>query len=219
VIDNESVDKIVSQIREDGEAEIRSILEKAESTAADILKKAEEKNAEAVEQIMKEAREKGEAARKRLLSSVSIEVKRTRLKAREEVVAGIRRKVEKVLSDARGRDDYPELMARLAGEAIEALGGGKYEVFADKRDIGLLEEKVFPILMERTAKQGDKIESLKALPLEKNSLGGLRVGVPGGRVLFDNTYEARMYRMRDRIRNMIFDRVFETEGSEDPGSA
>ncbi|MBN2184007.1 MAG: V-type ATP synthase subunit E [Candidatus Krumholzibacteriota bacterium] len=219
MVDNESVDRIVSQIIEDGEKEIASITDKAERTASEITEKAE-KNGEAIaEKILKESQEKGEAIHRRTLSSVNIEVKRTRLKAREEIVSAINLKVLGALENIRSGGDYPDLMADMIVEAVMGLEGSSFQVYADRGDIDLLKNEVFDIVREKALGKGIKIELLEAMVLEKSSIGGARVGVPGGRVIFDNTFEARIYRMRDDIRNIIFEEVFEPEGSEGSNSA
>lgn len=219
MVDNESVDKIVSQIREDGEREMKSILEKADQTASEIISKAESQSEAAVEKIRKEALEKGETARRRLLSSVNIEVKRAKLKAREDVVNKAGKMVEELLAGSREKDDYPEVLAGLVVEALRGLDGSEFQVYADRRDVAVLKEKVFPAVIEKMSGEAKEIGSIEALPLEKSSMGGVRVGVPGGKVIYDNTFEARIYRMRDKIRNIIFESVFEPEGSEGSGSA
>ncbi|HSG28186.1 MAG TPA: V-type ATP synthase subunit E family protein [Candidatus Krumholzibacterium sp.] len=217
--DNESVEKIISQIQEDGEQEISSILSKAESTASGILEKAAQNAGEIAEKILKDARDRGELTRRRLLSSVSIEVKRARLKAREEIISKINDMVRTELERVRGSEGYPDIMAGLIVEAVLSLEGDSFQVYADRRDLSMLEEKVFPMVKEALVPEGRKVARLEAMQLEKDSLGGARVGVPGGRVVFDNTFEARMYRLRDRTRDIIFEEVFETEGSEGSGSA
>ena len=89
------------------------------------------------------------------------------------------------------------------------LEGDTFQVHVDRRDIGLLDENVFSAVREAMAAESRDIAGLEPMPLEKNSLGGARVGVPGGKVIFDNTFEARIYRLRDRTRNIIFEEVFE----------
>jgi V/A-type H+-transporting ATPase subunit E len=219
VADNESVDRIVDQIKEDGEKEISSILEKAERTASEIIEKARDSVDEIAGKILKEAEEKGDLARRRLLSSVNIEVKRAKLKAREEIVSKINEDVERGLADARAEAGYPELLAELIVEAVRGLDGDTFQVYVDRRDIGLIDEKVFGMVREAMAAESRNISGLEAMLLEKNSIGGARVGVPGGKVIFDNTFEARIYRLRDRTRNIIFEEVFESGGSEGSGSA
>lgn len=219
MVDNEAVDRIVSRIIEDGEKEIASIIDKAERTASEILEKAEENGGSDAEKILKESREKAEAIRRRLLSGVNIEVKRTKLKAREEVVSSINRKVLKGLEDIRPGSGYPRLLAEVIIEAITGLDGNSFLVYVDRRDMNLLREQVFSLVRDGLQKQARQIETFEETPLEKSSLGGARVSVPGGRVIYDNTFEARIYRMRDKIRNIIFEEVFEPEGSEDSSSA
>ena len=219
MVDKESVEKICGQIREDGDRELASILDKARSTAAGILGKAAAKRDEATEKIMRDAREKGETESRRLLSSVNIEVRRAKLKAREEVVGVITRKVEEELSGIRSSTKYPDILTGLVIEAVRGLEGKSFVVYVDKRDLRLLEEKIFPRIKETMAAESAPVSSLQARPLEKSSAGGARAGHPGGNVIYDNTFEARMFRYRDEIRMAIFDEVFYPEDDGETGSA
>ena len=219
MVDNESVDKICSRIHEDGEKEIESILEKARQTADDIVAKANRAGEEAAEKILKEAHEKGEIARKRLLSSVNLEVKRAKLRAREEIVSAVNERVEKALAGYRKSSDYASVLTGLALEAVSSLEGDSFIVQANSEDIDLVEGTVFPAIIE--AAQGERrgISKLEAKPFERPVSGGVQVGVPGGKVIYDNTFEARLYRLREEIRNIIFEEVFSSKESEEPGSA
>lgn len=219
MVDNESVDKICERIIDDGEKEIASILEKAQRTAAEILQRAGNEGDRVGERILKEAEEKGGIARRRLLSSVNLEVKRAKLKAREEIITGIYERMEKALGARRKHGGYAGELASLAAEALRVLEGGRFQVYADRSDLTVLRDRVFPELEKIMEKEGRGIESLEAIPLERPTLGGVRVGAPGGKVVFDNTFEARIYRLRERIRSIIFDEVFTEKGSEDSGSA
>ena len=219
MVDKDSVEKICGQIREDGDREIASILEKARSTAADILGKAESKCDEATARIMRDAKERGETESRRLLSSVNIEVRRTKLKAREEVVGVITKKVQEELSGMRSSAEYPDILTRLVVEAVRGLEGKSFVVYVDKKDLKLLKEKIFPRVREIMAGESAPVSSLQARPLEKSSAGGARVGHPGGNVIYDNTFEARMFRYRDEIRMAIFDVVFYPEDGGETGSA
>lgn len=219
MVDKESVEKICEQIKEDGEKEIASILEKARNTAAGILGKAEEKRDEATGKIMRDAKERGETESRRLLSSVNIEVRRTKLKSREEVVGVITKKVQEELAGIREFGDYPGILTSLVVEAIRGLEGKSFIVYVDKKDLGLLEEKVFPNVKKTMEAESSPVSSLQARPLEKSSSGGARVGHPGGKVIYDNTFEARLFRYRDDIRMAIFDEVFYSEDDGETGSA
>jgi vacuolar-type H+-ATPase subunit E/Vma4 len=219
VVDKESVEKICGQIREDGEREIASILEKARSTAAGIRSKAESKRDEVTGKILNEAKERGETESRRLLSSVNIEVRRAKLRAREEVVGVITKKVQDLLEGIRGSDEYPQILTELVIEAIIGLEGKSFVVYVDKKDLELLEKAVFPRVKEKMKEESSPVSSLQARPLDKSSAGGARVGHPGGKVIYDNTFEARMFRYRDDIRMTIFDEVFYKEDGGESGSA
>ena len=219
MVDSESVDKICSRIREDGEKEIESVLEKARQTADDIVAKANRAGEEAAGKILKEAREKGEIARRRLLSSVNREVKRAKLRAREEIVSAVHERVEKVLAGYRMEGDYASVLTGLVLEAVSALEGDSFIVQANAKDIDLVEGAVFPAALEAVEDGGRAISKLEAKPFERPVSGGVQVGVPGGNVIYDNTFEARLYRLREEIRNIIFEEVFSSKENEETGSA
>lgn len=219
MVDNESVDKICSQIREDGDREIESILDKARRTAEEITGKAEAQRDEIAGRIMHEAEERGKTESRRLLSSVNIEVRRAKLRAREEVVSVVNGMVEKELKGMRDSKRYPGVLTGLVTEAVRGLEGKSFVVSVDKRDLAMLERDVFPRVKKTMTGEGRPVNSLLARPLEKSSLGGARVGVPGGNVIFDNTFEARMFRFREEIRARIIDEVFYTDEDGESGSA
>jgi vacuolar-type H+-ATPase subunit E/Vma4 len=205
------VDRICEQIKEDGAKEITSILEKAERTAAEIMAKAEEAAKKVGERIVEEAVEKGDLAKKRALSSVSLEVRRIKLKAREEVVTAVMNAVQEEIAAGRKRPDYPKVLAGLVAEGVRVLEGDEFVVYADRRDTATLESAVFPAVRELMKGEGRTLKSLEAMALDGASAGGVQVSVPGGKVVYDNTFEARMYRFRDEIRAIIFHGIFSSE--------
>ena len=68
--------------------------------------------------------------------------------------------------------------------------------------------------MYRRTIWGIKPGGMEAKPLEEQTLGGARISVLGGNVIFDNTFEARLYRLRNEVRHIIFDEVFTEQESE-----
>jgi vacuolar-type H+-ATPase subunit E/Vma4 len=207
----ESVDRICEQIRRDGEKEVNSILDKAKRTAAEIIAKAEGEAEKVGVRIVAEATEKAELAKKRSLSSVSLEVKRIHLRAREEVVTAVMDKLHAEIGACRSRRDYAAVLVGLVVEALRALEGNEFVVYADRRDLALLESAVFPGVREEMAKERRAVKRIEAKALAEPTAGGVSVGVPGGKVIYDNTFEARLYRLRDDIRAVIFESVFSAE--------
>jgi len=216
LVDNESVKEICNRIKEDGEKEIGSILDKAEKTALEIIKKAEDERDRVVKEILAKAEEKGLVERKRQLSGVQIEIKREKLKIREEVITNVMKKVRVSLEDARTQSGYSGILRELIIEGIGALDGKSFFVFVDRRDFNLTEKEVIPAVRDEF---NGRIENIGIKELEKESIGGVKIGVPGGNVVYDNRFEARLYRLRDDIRNLIFEEIFSLEGREGSGSA
>ncbi len=213
MVDRKSVEDICQRIRKDGRKEIDSILDKAGRTAASIVEKAGKEAEQVAEEIVREGKNKGESARRRILSSVNIEVKRTSLKAREEVISEVNRRVKRRLAEIREEDRYSAILLKLSREAINSLEGRSFVVYLDRRDIDLFNRSVLDGLREMEGREGEPAE-IEARPLEGGTAGGVKVGVPRGNVIFDNTFEGRMYRMREDIRNVIFQRIFAKKGEK-----
>ncbi|MDZ7859140.1 MAG: V-type ATP synthase subunit E family protein [Candidatus Krumholzibacteriota bacterium] len=211
MVDNQSVDEICSRIRKDGEREVNSILDKAEKTASEIIEKAEEEKDRIIKEIIAEAEQKGETERRRELSGVQIEIKRAKLKIREDVIANVMEKVKESLEKVREESSYPVILKDMIVEGIKALDGKSFFVLVDGRDFHIMKKEVIPAV--RAELKGE-LENVEIRELEEDSLGGVKVGVPGGNVVYDNRFEARMYRLRDDIRNMIFENIFRSEGGE-----
>jgi vacuolar-type H+-ATPase subunit E/Vma4 len=207
----ESVDRICEQIRGDGAKEVSSIIDKANRTAAEIIAKAEGEAEKVGKRIVEEATEKGSLSRKRRLSSVSLEVRRIRLRAREEVVTSVMDKVRAEIDAARKRPDYAKLLAGLLIEALRSLDGEEFVVHADRRDLALLESAAFPAAKDAMRAEGRQVRKIEGVALPGATAGGVQVGAPGGKVIYDNTFEARIYRFRNEIRAAIFRDIFSAE--------
>jgi len=70
---------------------------------------------------------------------------------------------------------------------------------------------VFPRVRDLMKKEGRPVGRIEGAALPGPTAGGAQIGIPGGNVIYDNTFEARMYRFRDDIRAIIFEGVFSSE--------
>jgi vacuolar-type H+-ATPase subunit E/Vma4 len=70
---------------------------------------------------------------------------------------------------------------------------------------------VFPAVRDLMKSEGRAVKRLEGKALPGPTAGGVQVGVPGGNVVYDNTFESRMYRFRDDIRAIIFEGIFSSE--------
>ncbi|MBD3180595.1 MAG: hypothetical protein GF417_14015 [Candidatus Latescibacteria bacterium] len=217
--EEESVEKICRRIREDGKKEAESILDKAERTASGIIERAEKKKGRIAEEILREAEDNGENEYRRLLSSIKIELKREKLKVREEVIEHIMENVRMQLEGIRQQKRYSDIMRGLILAGVRALGGSSFVISVDRRDLEITRERLLPEVSETVTKETGSECLLKLEELGKRSLGGARIRAAEGKVAYDNTFEARIHRLNDQIRNVIFEEVFQPSGSEESGSA
>lgn len=215
----DSVEKICQRIREDGEKEAESILDKAERTASGIIDRAEKKKDRIAEEILKEAEENGENEYRRLLSSIKIELKRERLRVREEVIEHIMERVKGSLKSIREQGRYMDILQGMIMAGIRALGGSSFIISVDGRDLELTRNKVIPAVKQKVRQEKGDDCQLEVEQLSRPSLGGARIRSAEGKVAYDNTFEARIHRLNDEIRNVIFEEVFQPSGSEGSGSA
>lgn len=216
---DKSVEEICRRIREDGEKEAESILDKAERTATGIVERAEKKKERIAEEIINEAEQDGENEFRRLLSSIKIEMKREKLKIREEVIEHIMEKVRAELESTRTEEDYCRILEGMILAGVRALEDSSFVILVDRRDIDLTTGRVIPDVKRKIEEETGNPCRFRVEGLSKSVLGGARIKSAEGKVAFDNTFEARMHRLNDDIRNVIFEEVFQLSGSEESGSA
>lgn len=216
---DKSVEEICRRIREDGEKEAESILDKAERTATGIVERAEKKKERIAEEIIKEAEQDGENEFRRLLSSIKIEMKREKLKIREEVIEHIMERVRAELESTRRDEVYCRILEGMILAGVRALEDSSFVILVDRRDIDLTKERVIPAVKRKIEEETGEPCRFMVEGLSKSVLGGARIKSAKGKVAFDNTFEARIHRLNDDIRNVIFEEVFQLSGSEESGSA
>jgi len=217
LVNEESVQEICRQIMEDGEKEVNSILDKARRTIEEIKLRARKEGEEAAQKIIKEAETKAQALKKRTLSSVSLEAKRERLKIREELYREVISELKVKLGNLRSTPEYADVLKRLILEAVKALGKDRIVIYVDnkdriviyvdKRDIAVVEKDVVSAVKENLSSEGIDIEEIKVAELDREILGGVMVAASEGNVMYDNTFESRMYRAESEIRSYIYSTI------------
>ncbi len=96
------------------------------------------------------------------------------------------------------------MLKNLAMEGLKALRREKLTIHADQRDVELVRRRVVPLLLSEAEKAGIEVDSVEVVPLERQILGGLMIGATGGNVIYDNTFDSRIYRLQNEIRAMVY---------------
>jgi len=185
-----------------------SILAKVQHEASHIISEAEEKALEKISKAEQEAESRFEQEKRRILdeagreaarilSQAQIETRQELGRAKAEILTRIRNKVEAELAQI---SSEPDLLIRLAREAIDGLGSGKARLYTSPKDIAA---------MEKALKADKKLADMVVQVKEDTCLGGVIAESIDEKIRVDNTYNTRLEMLLPRILPEIEKELFE----------
>lgn len=207
---------IVERIGEKARSQAESIISTAGRVAEREVQSAE-RRARTRQRVARRELEERVAARKaQAQTEAASEVQRLKLQRRHELA-------EEVLSDALAAlrlsprdEDYLKLLARLAAEAAESLGGGRIEILVCPSDREFLDaggrfDRLAAEAAEAAEAAGETGAELALSDETIETAGGLVGRTADGRVCFHNTFEEIARRLHDRLRERITQELFQVE--------
>jgi len=193
------------------------IINEAKEKAADIVRRAK-KEARALldaarfgakEEMgheMKEARAQGKHVYDGVLAEGRMKAKREMLQKREELINEVFREAEKKLQAQTSSKKYEEDLIHITVGAYKKLGSEKVIIRANRRDLKLLEKSKDTITRELGG--GERAVNISfGEPIQ--TIGGVRVGTPDGKIEIDETFEGKMRREFETLRVKIAKVLFE----------
>jgi vacuolar-type H+-ATPase subunit E/Vma4 len=210
-----SIERILAGIDDDASQEAASVIAEAEKLAAERVAFARQK----ARTILKEARIKAEEQavhiRRTILSSLSIVLKREKIRAQDEVLQEIISRVRKKVATAITDPAYRAMLSNWIVEAAVGLGASKASVNTSAVERPFIDEGM---LREATT----RIASLPHDPVELSVSSdpplaeqGIVLTAANGRTAFNNQISTRMRRMEQRIRNRVYDALFTDKAPPD----
>lgn len=207
----EDIEKITESLRKEAEEEKKNIISEAEEKAEEKKSEAREEAEEKAEEIIEEGKRKAEAETKKILSTARTKARRKKLefkdKMSEEVFERAMKKLDELKDD---NSKYRKIMKNLIIEGGISIEGGDLEVLIPEGDNILSEEDIQDIEEEINNSTGVE-SSIEVLENLEDSRGGAIVRKSDGTLQSDNTFEARMERMRDSLRTEIIEILFEED--------
>jgi len=182
------IKKIISKIKEDAEREAEKIKEKARKKEEEILKKAEAEAKSKSDEILNQGKKEAELEKQRILANAKLQAKKIKLDVKEKIIEKSFSLAEEKLKELVSSEEYEKILKDLIREAISILGREDLEVLCRKED-----EKIVKKI----------IKDLSGVELAKDNIstiGGVIVRSKDRQVQVDNTFEARLTRMRDDLR-------------------
>ena len=174
------MEKISEAILDKVKADAQQIIKEAEEKALNDIQEAEKQKearfAEKKRRVIEEA--KGEATR--ILAQASIQARQELSRAKAAVIDEVVNKVRATLSET--SSDKSSLL-NLITEAIAGLAADKVRLFVSSKDMSTAQE-----LIKGNRKLAAEVTEIK----EFNSTGGVIVESLDGKLRIDNTYESRL---------------------------
>ena len=146
---------------------------------------------EAVAKIIETSMKQAESVKRQIVGTAELEARNSQLKSLERAVNEAFERATKKISSSEGAD-YEKALARLVDEGLEVIGSSATVSCASK------DRRAVSSVVKKLAKA--KV-TLDEDPVD--TIGGVILTTPDGSIRFDNTFEARLERMRPTLRREV----------------
>ena len=173
----------------------KEALSDLEATRTETLAKLEavrKETEEAVSKILETGIKQAEAVKRQIIGAAELDARNIQLKALEKAVNESFDAASNQISELKGTS-YDKAMERLIQEGLEAIGP-KAKVQCSPKD-----KRVVASIVKKLS--GKEKVSMDDNPVE--TMGGVVLTTPDESVRFDNTFEARLERMRPNLRQEV----------------
>jgi vacuolar-type H+-ATPase subunit E/Vma4 len=197
----ESLEKLHSRILSDARLKATGIVEQAEEKSKQILEESRAQAQREANDILLRASLEAESIRRSILSS-KIRANRLRiLDEKNKIVQSVLKSVEQRLSDIATSDQFESTLKRLVLEAVEAVGTDNAVVKVGFRNA----EKKSLQSLGQTLSKGTKF---LAVETAIDDLGGVVATDPEGKMVFNNSFRARIERLDNQLLTTISSSIF-----------
>jgi V/A-type H+-transporting ATPase subunit E len=188
-----ATDDTLQKVASEFEGEVLMELQEGREQSITLIESSRKETAEAVSKILDTGLKQAEALKRQILGSAELDTRNAQLKVLEEAVSEVFTSAASQLPKV---DDklYDAALKRLLQEAVDIIGPNAM-VSCNPRD----SKEVFSLT------RGIKGERAKLTPGDKrlNTIGGVVLTTPDRSVRFDNTFEARLERLRSQLRKEV----------------
>ena len=200
------VQLIVEDILREASKKAAEVVEAARKEAKKLLDAARFRAREDEEQEIRRAQAQGERIYDEILAGGRMSAKREMLKRREEFINEVFKEAEKKLHLHASSKKYEDDIVRIAIDACKKLGSESPVIYANRRDLKLL-EKYKDEIARGLKGQGKFVNISFGEPIQ--TVGGVRARTPDHKVEIDETFEGRMRREFEALRVKVAKVLFE----------
>lgn len=199
------------QIDKDAHEEIEKILGRARLSVTRKLEDAEKQADTVARQLTEAAEAEGGRIRTRVMSGVSLEMKKTILRAQGDIIEDVFRKVRAALKRLGHTPEYVRFLRELTVQAIIILEEEECLLAPASEDRELYTPELIQEIGELVERTIGKPVKLSLSPDLSPQGSGVRVYSAARNALFDNTLRARMERLEDELKSLVASEVFASD--------
>jgi len=203
-----SKQELLSGIESDIMAEKQQIVEEAQKQIAEKKKYAEKKVESILNDARRQAAEKAETVKRKITSSVGLEVKRRKLKVRDEVFREIIARVEQEIEALVADGSYRSLLVEWIAEAAIGLGAESANINASQRERELIDEQLIAEVKEKVRSCTNSEIELRLSQSQGLRDQGVVLVSSDGRTAYNNQIKIRIMRDERAIRNLLDNNLF-----------
>ncbi len=201
------VELLCRAVAEEARREEERILSEAGSEAERVVAEARERAEKHYAEEMLSQRSKVHAEARRVTDSAELQARRGLMAFRERIVREVFDALRERLKKLRSEPAYADSVMSGLREGIGRLPGKDFVAELNERDEVLFKDRIEQLAVELSI----RIETRPSPSLE----GGVRVTTGDMRLLYDNSFSARLRRNEHAIRQEIWREIFGTEGRQD----
>ena len=191
-----AIEDLIKAVEVSGQERISEIMERSKSEADELIREAKEKDQPIRRRLLEDATQTVAIQRNKMLSTAREKSRMEIIKAKNEVFEKIFEEAVQKMGSVRDRPQYREILKALLGEALRDLGSDDVVLHIDKKDEVLMKDILTELKLSN--------EIVTDLPCA----GGLNVYSHDERFIVFNTLESRLKRAKEIYRPEIFSIVF-----------
>jgi len=200
------------EILADAERQAERLDRQAQREADRIKEEAREKAEREAERTRRRARRRAAQESSRAEALIEQEAAGVRRRARQQILEDIRDRAVETLCGLPGTNGHDEVLVELGVRAIVAMEGESFELVLREEDRdrfdGELAGRLSKAVEQRLGREVEITVSEESL----DGSGGLLVRDDAGRQVADQTFEGRMERLWEPIRQELIERLPEVSG-------
>ncbi|MDG6902493.1 MAG: V-type ATP synthase subunit E [Nitrososphaerota archaeon] len=189
---NEQASATLAKVAGEFEEEVMAEIEAGRKETLERVESSRKATAEAIAKILETSVKQAESVKRQIIGAAELEARNAQLKSLEKAVNEVFDAAKKHVSEVEGASQEKALAA-LIQEGLDVIGLHAKIQCASK------DKRATTAAVKRL--DGKFKVTIEAEPIE--TIGGVVLSTPDGTVRFDNTFEARLERMRADLRKDV----------------